>query len=145
MIKKCQITLKVLMLSLMLHKEYDIVNESYKRKFDGKLLKDKTDVQVLNFRLEPLLKILLRCRNLYDAKHEVVRILVKTKKREKLLNQFESEIDLIDENRARQYYDVALKLSVRVWNQIDRLRVDNPLLNRPFIFNHSNLQSLLIK
>ena len=43
LIKKCQITLKVLMLSLMLHREYDIVNESYKRKFDGKLLKNKTD------------------------------------------------------------------------------------------------------
>ena len=36
------------MLSLMLHKEYDIINESYKRKFDGKLLKDKTDAEVLN-------------------------------------------------------------------------------------------------
>ena len=54
--------------------------------------------------METLIKILLRCQQYYDSKHEVVRILVKFKKRENLLNQFEEELDVMDAERAKAFY-----------------------------------------
>jgi hypothetical protein len=42
-------------------------------------------------------------------------------------------------------YDSMLKLSFRLFNQIDRLRVDNPLLNRPFIVNKKDIQAICIE
>jgi len=65
--------------------------------------------------------------------------LVKTRKRENLLNQFEDELDELSDVRAKGYYFIILKQSCRIYNQIERLRVDNPLLNRPFIFMGKNL------
>lgn len=38
-----------------------------------------------------------------------------------------------------------LKISCRIFNQIESLRVDNHLLNRPFIFKNSNVQNHLVK
>lgn len=71
-----------------------------------------------------------------DAKHDVVKILVRLKKRDDLLNRLEDEIENIDCNEAKATYFILLKLSCRIFNQIERLRVDNPLLNRPFIFKN---------
>ena len=80
-----------------------------------------------------------------DAKHDVVKILVRLKKRDDLLNRLEDEIENIDCNEAKATYFILLKLSCRIFNQIERLRVDNPLLNRPFIFKNQNMQNLMIK
>ena len=54
--------------------------------------------------MEPLVKILLRCRQFYESKYEVVRILVKAKQREHLLNKFEKDLDSIDSTKAKEYY-----------------------------------------
>ena len=82
---------------------------------------------------------------MYEAKQEVVRILVKIKKRESLMTQFDDEIDDCTEIRAKGYYYIILKLSTRIYNQIERLKVDNPMLNRPFIYNRENYQTGLIR
>ena len=95
--------------------------------------------------MDTLAKILFRCKKLYEVKHLIVRILVKTKKRENMLNQFEYELDEILPLRAKDYYYQILKMSCRIFNQIEHLRNDNPLLNRPFIFNKVNLQNHIIK
>jgi hypothetical protein len=76
---------------------------------------------------------------MYEVKHLVVRILVKTKKRENMLNQFEYELDEVSPLQAKDYYLQLLKMSTRIYNQIEHLRNDNPLLNRPFVFNKVNL------
>ena len=70
------------MMSLMLNKELDIIAESYKQKFTQtkSLAKETRD----KLRLEYLIRILVRCKRMYDAKYEIVRILMKTKKREYL-------------------------------------------------------------
>lgn len=66
------------MISLMLSGEHDIVKEGYAKKFDvGK--EGLSEQQIMEKRMEPLVKILLRCRQYYDSKYEVVRILVKAK------------------------------------------------------------------
>jgi arsenate reductase-like glutaredoxin family protein len=93
----------------------------------------------MDLKMEPLINMLLRCRQYYDSKHEVVRILVKFKKRENLLNQFEAELDKMDSERAKAFYSLVLKMSTRIYNQIERLRSDNPMLNRPFIYNNQNV------
>jgi len=92
-----------------------------------------------------MIKALIRCEKMYDAKQEIVRILVKIKKREQLMNQFDEEVEKCTDIRAKGYYFIILKLSTRIHNQIERLRVDNPMLNRPFIFNRENFQSSLVK
>ena len=62
-----------------------------------------------------------------------------------MLNQFEYELDEIAPLRAKDYYYQILKMSCRIYNQVEHLRNDNPLLNRPFVFNKVNLQSHMIK
>ena len=78
---------------------------------------------------------LIRCKKIYEAKHEIVRILMKTKKREQIVNQYEDELRRMDSQQAKNYYEVLLKISCRLFNHIDRLRVDNPMLNRPFVYD----------
>ena len=139
LIKKAQKTLQVLMLSLMLSHEYEILQLSYKTKLSEANMKPKSEEQQDEIRMDTLIKILFRCKKMYEVKHQIVRILVKTKKRENMLNQFEYELDEIEALRAKDYYYQILKMSCRVYNQIEHLRNDNPLINRPFIFNTVNL------
>ena len=49
------------------------------------------------------------------------------------------------ELRAKGYYFIILKLSTRIFNQVERLRIDYPILNRPFIYNRENLQNALVR
>lgn len=91
------------------------------------------------------MKLLARCKKLFEAQHEIVRILVKTKKREDLLNQFEEEVIVMSVDRARFFYDMLLRQSLRIYIAVDRLRNDSAMLNRPFIYNKMNLQKHLIK
>ena len=63
------------------------------------------------------------------------------KKREALLNKFEDELGNISTQEAKATYFIILKLSFRLYNMVDRLRVDNPMLNRPFIYNGLNIQT----
>jgi len=60
------------------------------------------------------------------------------------MKQFEDEVDDCTAIRAKGYYYIVLKLSCRIYNQIERLRVDNPMLNRPFIYNRKNTQGSLV-
>ena len=62
------------MMSCMLNNEHEILADSIKKKSQ----KDKT----FDKRVDGLMNILIRCKKIYEAKHEIVRILVKTKKRE---------------------------------------------------------------
>ena len=73
-----QQTLRVLMISMMLGDEHEIVQESYMKKLDI-AQEDLTDSQLIEKKMEPLIKILLRCRQYYDSKYEIVRILVKAR------------------------------------------------------------------
>jgi len=76
---------------------------------------------------------------MYEAKHELVRILLKSKRRENLLNQLDEELNTINSNVAKSYYFTLLKISCRIFNQISQLRNDNPMLNRPFIYQGKNM------
>jgi hypothetical protein len=46
---------------------------------------------------------------------------------------------------AKNYYNGLVRLSCRLFNQIDRLRVDTPMLNRPFVYGGEDLQIVMIK
>lgn len=128
----------------MLGGEHEIVHESYKKKLDIPT-NGMSDQEIMEKKMEPLIKILLRCRLFYESKYETVRILVKAKQREHLLNRFEKDLDRMDSNKAKEYYMQLLKDSRLLYNKIERLKVDNPMLNRPFFFNQKNLQSQMIK
>lgn len=88
---------------------------------------------------DQIIKTLLRCRKFMEAKDEIIKILVFVNKRELLLNVLEDEIDNIAWNEAKTVYSEIVKISFRTYNQIEKLRVDNPMLNRPFIFNKNNV------
>ena len=55
------------------------------------------------------------------------------------------KIEELPEDKAVGFYMVVLKLSCKMYNQIEKLKEDNPMLNRPFIYNKNNLQTTLIK
>ena len=76
---------------------------------------------------------------MYECFAEIVRILTKVKKRKQLIQQFQGEVEEATEIRAKGYYFIILKLSTRIFNQVERLRIDYPILNRPFIYNRENL------
>jgi len=118
----------------MLHPEFEMIKEAFKLKEkQSKKQADKAE------RIEFALKSLLRCRNMFEAKHEVAKILFAMRKREALLNEFEAELFALSPQDAKDTYYTLLKLGFRIWNQVERLRVDNPLLNRPFIVNGANV------
>lgn len=121
--------------SLNLKKEFEILFESHSKK-------QNKDDQIEN---EQLIKILIRCKKMYDCYQEIVHILIKVKKRTQLITQFQEEFNDASETRAKGYYFILLKLSTRIFNQVERLRIDFPMLNRPFIYNRENLQNALVR
>ena len=134
--------------TLILKKDFDILLDSHKKKMDlkAKNYKKDTPQAVIDAEEhEELLKILVRCSKMYEAKQEVVRILAKVKKRENLIKQFEAEVEEASETRAKGYYYVLLKLSTKLHNQVERLKVDNPMLHRPFVYQRRNLQTVLVR
>ena len=60
---------------------------------------------------------MVRCKKSYEAKYELVRIMVKAKKRENLLNLMDEELegDMTD-GAAKQFYFTLLKISCRIYN-----------------------------
>ena len=144
LITKAWKTLGYLMNSLILKNDFQLINASYQQKkeaMEQQFKQDKTSSQeIQKYENEQLIKVILRCEKMYDAKNEILRILVKVKKRETLMKQFDDEVDECSDIRAKGYYYIILKLSCRIHNQVERLRVDNPMLNRPFIYDEANLQ-----
>ena len=70
--------------SLLLKKEGKLLIDGFKNKLNFN--KNKAGPNAMyNSKIETLKTLLARCSKLYDAKHEIVRILVKTKKREDIL------------------------------------------------------------
>lgn len=55
------------------------------------------------------------------------------------------ELKSCSQIRAKGYYYVILKLSQKTHTWIERLRVDYPLLNRPFIYGRTNMGPHMIK
>lgn len=113
---------------------------------DGKSpRKSKISAEDKKEQTEYILKYLLRCRNMHEAKHQIVKILLKMKQREAMLNHLEDTLDQMSSDEAKATYFILLKVSFRIYGSIDRLRVDHPMLNRPFIFAGWNLQNQMIK
>ena len=108
------------MSSMMLIKDFTIIFESFKKKqtaLDKQMMTGKIKSEKLEeTEDENIIKLLLRCEKMYDAKQEIVRILVKIKKREQLMEQFEDELEDCSELRAKGYYYILLKLSCRIFN-----------------------------
>ena len=77
--------------------------------------------------------------NSFLIKDEIIKILVFVNKRELLLDVLEDELENIAWNEAKTVYLEIVKISFRTYNQIEKLRVDNPMLNRPFVFNGNNV------
>ena len=63
-----------------------------------------------------VIKVLIRCMKMYDAYNEIVRILIKVKKRKQLIRQFQEEMEHATDTRAKGYYFIILKLSTRIFN-----------------------------
>ena len=114
------------MKSLMLQREFEILNDSCRRtqldidllyntkkSTDGQPLPDKeTDKNIT----ETILKVLIRLKKTFDATESITKILLKITKRENLVNQFLAELDDCSDIRAKGYYYVILKISSRIYN-----------------------------
>ena len=85
-----------------------------------------------------IMSIMIRLKKTYDATQSIAQILLKINKIENMKSQLKKEFKTASKIRNKGYYFVILKLSCRIFNLIERLRVDFPLLNRPFIYNNGN-------
>ena len=75
--------------SLILKKDFEILFESHKKKMlikEKSIKEDTPQKEIDEAEHEELLRILVRCSKMYDAKQEIVRILAKVKKRENLIS-----------------------------------------------------------
>lgn len=114
-------TLELLMKSLMLGREFDILTDSCKRKqldidimYNSKL--DENGRPILSPATErnlteTILKVLVRLKKTYDATEQVSKILLKIQKRETLVNQMILELGNCSNIRAKGYYYIILKIS----------------------------------
>lgn len=82
---------------------------------------------------------------MHDAKEDVIRILLRVKKREELLGQLDDELLSCTELRAKGYYFVLLKLSCKLFNLMEALKVNHPMMNRPFMYKEKQMQPTLIR
>ena len=137
------------MTSLFLKKEYDIIRDADKAKKSAleklKPAERPPKAELQEQEHEKLLKLLIRCQRMHEAKEEVVRILLRVNKREELMRQFGAELWNCSEDQAKGYYFMVLKFSHKLFNQIERLRVDHPMLNRPFVYRQESLQTTLVR
>lgn len=91
--KKCWTTLKHVMQSLMLANEYDILHDSYQQKQsngDDDKSKKKKAIKTPKAKskksgVDILIKLLLRCREMYDSKERVQRIIKQLYRRQELI------------------------------------------------------------
>ena len=85
-------TLEYLMNSLNLKKEFDILLESHTQKVkkEEQMIKinKPPQEQIEADENENLIKVLIRCKKMFECYQEIVRILVKVKKRKQLVEQF---------------------------------------------------------
>lgn len=147
--KRCWKTLKDLMSTMFLKKEFDIIRDAARarKKAIEKLPPHEkpSKAELREKQSEDLMKLLIRCQRMHEAKEEIVRILLRVNKRRQLWDQFATEIVTCSEKRAKGYYFVLLKMSHQLFGQVERLRVDHPMLNRPFMFNDESLQTTLVR
>ena len=88
---------------------------------------------------DTVIKTLVRCIKMYEAKTETISILLKAQKRDALLHMLLDSIELMTQEKATYYYWTVLKNSLKLYNMVNRLRKDHSLLQRPFIHNGENL------
>ena len=90
-----------------------------------------------------MIKLLLRCQKMYDALHDINRILNKILLWDYFVDQFENEC--VNYEQISYEYKKFVKLGVRIYNSIETLRVDHPMLNRPFVYNGFSMQNRIVK
>ena len=80
------------MSSMFLNKEYDIIRDANQAKKDAieRLRPEErpSDEQLKFKEVEDLIKLLIRCKKMHEAKEEIVRILIRVHKRKNLIEKF---------------------------------------------------------
>ena len=147
--RKCMKTLEQLMGSLMLQDDHKAVVDAHRKALQAeeneKRVRIISKAQLEEREGDRLIKMLLRCQKMYEAKHETCKILVRAKAREEQMNSFLDTLAQSQPDEVKESYNSILKLSCKLHNQVERMRVDNPMLNRPFMYNGQNLQSTLVR
>ncbi len=81
------------------------------------------------------LKLLLRCKRLYDAKTDIQGILKTIQRRETLKEELDFAKSLtISLDMIRKNYRLMLMLSEKTYGKIKRLQEEVKILRRPFVF-----------
>ena len=91
-----------------------------------------------------ILKVLVRLKKTYEAVERVSKVIMLVQRREQLVGSFMEQEVLADGHRVRALYTIILKLSQKIHLLIARLRVDHPLLNRPFVYGRVDLTSHVV-
>lgn len=89
---KSWLTLEHLMHTLNLKKEFEILFDSHQQKLQKEETMNKwkkvPEDEIEQAENEHIIKVLIRCKKMYECYQEIVRILVKVKKRRQLIQQF---------------------------------------------------------
>lgn len=84
---KCWLTLGHLMKICYLKNDYDIIYSGHLKSHPPKLTMDKRSEAERLQDAETITKLLIRCEKMYDAKHDIVRILTKLHQREQQIKE----------------------------------------------------------
>lgn len=126
-IQKAQKTFASLMTALMLKKELQLMDEGFKKKLNSIRLQNIPEALRRESKVEVLQKILTRIKKLYEARHVVVKILIRIRQRSALLKEFDAA-QMMTASEGCKFYRTLLAHSSRIHGMIERLRSDNPLL-----------------
>lgn len=123
--KKARKTLKYFMKRILLYRQFLKLDKEYK-------LNDYNPER----NLENVIKILMRCKRIYDAQQDIMIILIMIQKRIEKVKSLKLmlEIKHPDRKELRKCYLDALKLSSRIHIKISSLQDFEKTLDRPFVF-----------
>lgn len=113
------------MSELLLLKAFEAIEDIYKRSNDEAKM------------IAVCLKLLLRCKRMFEAKQDVTRILKLIAKREQLADTTLKN-KAMNKEQLIAYYDILLSLSAKIYQYIIRLQNEFRVLKRPFVFNLNN-------
>ena len=137
-------TLKALCVELRLEKEW---KQSIKQQYSGALSNCDLDASSKSVIINPedTIKLLTRCKKMYDAKTSIQHLLKLIVERSQMVEYVHVLIRVSDETsqdsqqKAKKSIDTIDRLSTRISSQINTLQEEHRIFKRPFIVRGTEL------
>ncbi|CDW84652.1 UNKNOWN [Stylonychia lemnae] len=118
--EKAMRTLKYYMDELMLTKSYEVIESQYQ-------------TQEIKQSIDNCIKVLLRCKKIFEVRSDIIRILKSIGRRDKIKSQIKRLISDVDQVKSQ--YENLIIISSRMYSDIKMIQTEHRNFRRPFIFN----------